>query len=111
MKRAHRFPRVSEFTPTRKNLLVWTIGGAIALFLLLGLVEIAICAVEEVNKPERICFRCAINSGQSVEGDEFWAIVPNRTCPVCGRVWGDYRPYYWKPLRDPIRREFGIVHF
>ena len=111
MKRAHRFPRVAEFARTPKNLLAWTVSASIALFLLLGLTEMAVCGVEEEIKPERICFRCAIDSGLPVEGDEFWAIPANRTCPVCRRVWGDYRPYYWKRLRDPIRKEFGILHF
>jgi len=111
VKRVHRYPRCAEFGRTPKSLAVWTIGGAIALFLLAGVGEIVVCGIEEELKPERICYRCALNSGVPIEGDEFYAITPNRTCSACRRVWGDYRPYYLRKLRDPLRDEFGIVHF
>jgi hypothetical protein len=90
---------------------VWAIGTAIVLLLLSAFAEMAISGVEEELKPERICSSCALNCGVPVEGDEIVWLAPNRTCPVCFRVWGDYQPYYFQDLRRPIRRKFGIVTF
>ena len=93
---------------------VWTIGGVLALGLLLAATDMIACGIEEIVKPEMMCGSCnaqhvLFGSGgtRPAPGRENSLFAPNRRCPACSRDWSDDNPYYWKWLRQPIRDELG----
>lgn len=115
--RRRRFPRLAPFARTPRNPLVWTVGAILTIALLIAATDMIACLIEEVVKPEMVCRRCSLNealfgtgSYRPSPGRETSAVAPNRICPNCGRLWGDYNPYYLKWMREFIREEFGRLY-
>ena len=113
-RRTPRFPRTAGFVPSRRNYIAWAFWSLLFMLLLAAFTDMILCGVEEDLKPVEICGYCDWRARYPDRfrpgcGGEYGP--PNRYCPTCQREWGAFHPYYLKWLRDPIRNEFGRLHF
>jgi hypothetical protein len=112
--RNRRFARTAEFVRRPRNYYAWAFWCGLLLFLLGAFTDMILCGIEEDLKPAEICGYCewrAKNPNRIRPGCGGEYGPPNRYCPECKREWGAFHPYYLKWFRDPIRDQFGRLHF
>ena len=112
-RRRNRFPRTASFRKTPLNRSAGIVGGLIGLFLGAAFLDMFLCEIEEDLKPEEVCKFCSWSAGipnRFPPGCGYHGPA-NRFCPACNREWSDFKPYYLKWLRGPIRSCFGQFTF